>query len=205
MSGINDPGSSIENIAYAERKELNQDAKKRIAAEVVKHIPERTSIFVNIGTTTEAVAQALMRHSELRVVTNNLNVATTMSANPGFEVIVAGGIVRTRDRGIVGEATIDLIRQFRLDFAIIGISGIDETGALLDFDYREVRVSQAIMEQARHTLLVADHSKFGRNATVRVGHLSEIEALFTDKEPPSPWSEVLSRSGTKVYVAGASD
>ncbi len=205
MSGINDPGSSIENIAYAERKELNQDAKKRIAAEVVKHIPERTSIFVNIGTTTEAVAQALMRHSELRVVTNNLNVATTMSANPGFEVIVAGGIVRTRDRGIVGEATIDLIRQFRLDFAIIGISGIDETGALLDFDYREVRVSQAIMEQARHTLLVADHSKFGRNATVRVGHLSEIEALFTDKEPPSPWSEVLSRSSTKVYVAGASD
>ncbi len=205
MSGINDPGSSIENIAYAERKELNQDAKKRIAAEVVKHIPERTSIFVNIGTTTEAVAQALMRHSELRVVTNNLNVATTMSANPGFEVIVAGGIVRTRDRGIVGEATIDLIRQFRLDFAIIGISGIDETGALLDFDYREVRVSQAIMEQARHTLLVADHSKFGRNATVRVGHLSEIEALFTDKEPRSPWSEVLSRSSTKVYVAGASD
>jgi DeoR family glycerol-3-phosphate regulon repressor len=63
------------------------------------------------------------------VITNNLNVAAILSDNPDCEVIVAGGIVRSRDRGIVGEATIDFIRQFKVDIGLIGISGSRTTGA----------------------------------------------------------------------------
>ena len=86
-------------------------------------------------------------------------------------MVVAGGVVRARDGGIVGEAAIDLIRQFSVDFAVIGISGIDLDGALLDFDYREVRVAQAIIANSRQVFLAADHTKFGRNALVRLGQL----------------------------------
>lgn len=203
MNATTDTPSSVQNVAYSTRQELNRAEKEMIAAEVAKQIPDRASIFINIGTTTEAVARALMGHSGLRIVTNNLNVASIMSANPDFEVIVAGGIVRTRDRGIVGEATIDLVRQFRLDYAIVGISAIDESGALLDFDYREVRVSQAIIEQARKTYLVADSSKFGRNAMVRLGHVSQLDAVFTDKEPPARLKEALAGAGVDVHVASA--
>lgn len=108
------------------------------------------------------LARALTQHAGLHVVTNNLNVAAILADDPQCEVIVAGGVVRSRDRGIVGEATIDFIRQFRVDIGIIGISSVEADGTLRDFDPREVKVAQAIIEQSRAVWLVADCAKFGR-------------------------------------------
>jgi DeoR family glycerol-3-phosphate regulon repressor len=147
------------------------------------------------------VAKALRDHKGMRIITNNLNVAALLCDNPSFEVIVASGVVRPRDRGITGEAAIDFIQQFKVDFGVIGVSGIDGDGTLLDFDYREVRVSQAIMACSRKVLLVADHSKFGRNALVRLGHISQIDMLFTDRPPSEAMSRLLLKAKTAVYVA----
>lgn len=195
--------SSVENIAYEARQVLNQEAKRRIARTVARHIPDNASLIINIGTTTEEVAKALMDRHGLTVITNNLNVAGLMAANPEFQVIVAGGVVRSRDRGIIGEATVEFMRQFRVDFAIIGISGIDLDGTLLDFDWREVRVAQAIIENARTVYLCADHSKFGRSAMARLGHLRDVDALFTDLPPPPEIQAVLREVDTDLYVAEA--
>ena len=194
--------SSVENLSYSTRQVLCLEEKKRIAREVARHIPDHASLFINIGTTTEEVAKALMDHAGLRIITNNLNVAGIMSGKSEFEVIVAGGVVRPRDRGIVGEATIDLIRQFKVDIGIIGISGIDNEGELLDFDYREVRVAQTIIEHSRQVFLAADHSKFGRSAMVRLGNLSQIDVLFTDRPPPAAVRDMLGAAGVSVQVAG---
>ncbi|MBE0617843.1 MAG: DeoR/GlpR family transcriptional regulator, partial [Proteobacteria bacterium] len=194
--------SSVENVAYSTRQVLNQAEKDRIAQEVARHIPDKASLFLNIGTTTEAVARALGNHKGLRIITNNLNVAAIMSEKEDFEVVIAGGVVRSRDRGIIGQATIDFIRQFRVDMGIIGISGIDLDGTLLDFDYREVRVAQAIIENSRQVLLVADHSKFGRSAMVKLGHISQVDVFYTDKAPPAPLAEVMRTDDVKVVVAG---
>ena len=193
--------SSVENLSYSTRQVLCLEEKKRIAREVARHIPDHASLFINIGTTTEEVAKALMDHAGLRIITNNLNVAGIMSGKSEFEVIVAGGVVRPRDRGIVGEATIDLIRQFKVDIGIIGISGIDNEGELLDFDYREVRVAQTIIEHSRQVFLAADHSKFGRSAMVRLGNLSQIDVLFTDRPPPAAMRDMLGAAGVSVQVA----
>jgi DeoR family glycerol-3-phosphate regulon repressor len=193
--------SSVENVAYQARQVLHLEAKERIAAAIAARIPNQASLYITLGTTTEAVARALREHRGLRVITNNLNVASTLAENPGCEVIVAGGVVRHRDRGITGEATIDFMRQFKVDYAVMGISGIESDGTLLDFDYREVRVLQVIMGNARSVLLGADHSKFGRNALVRVGDLTEIAELFTDAEPPAPVQRILAEHGGRLVVA----
>jgi hypothetical protein len=150
---------------------------------------------------TEAIAQALVHHKRLRVITNNLNVATILSTNEKFEVIVAGGLVRHRDGGLIGEATIDFIQQFRVDVGIIGISGIDLDGTLLDFDYREVRAARAIIDNSRKVFLATDHTKFGRNAMVRLGNIDEIDSLFTDRMPPSGLVDVLTKAEVKLFVA----
>jgi DeoR family glycerol-3-phosphate regulon repressor len=170
-----------------------------------RYIPDRASIFINIGTTTEEVAKALQNHTGLRIITNNLNVASILRGNPSFEIIIAGGVVRHRDGGITGEATIDFIRQFKVDFGIIGISSIDVDGTLLDFDYHEVRVAQAIIENSRQVFLVADHSKFERCAMVRLGHISQVDALFTDQPPPAPIAELLNQSNVALYTADPSN
>ena len=192
--------SSVENVAYTTRQILCLEEKKRIAKQVAECIPDQASLFINIGTTTEEVARALLDHNKLRVITNNLNVALTLSANQSFEIIVAGGVVRSRDMGIIGEATIDFINQFKVDFGIIGISGIDEQGCLLDFDFREVRAARAIIDNSRQVFLVTDHTKFGRNAMVRLGQLSEIDALFTDKRPPDPLLEILQDHQVALHI-----
>ena len=106
-------------------------------------IPNNCSLFINIGTTTEEVARALVHHEGLLVITNNIHVAHDPACpGPKIEVIMAGGMLRKTDGGIVGESAVDFISQFKVDHAVIGASAIDEDGAMLDFDYREVRVAR---------------------------------------------------------------
>jgi len=193
--------SSVENVAYATRQVMHLKEKRSIAQMTANHIPDRASIFINIGTTTEEIAKALLKHTDLRIITNNLNVAAILRSNPSFEIIIAGGIVRQRDGGITGEATIDFIRQFKVDFGIIGISSIDVDGALLDFDYHEVRVAQAIIENSRQVFLAADHTKFERNAMIRLGDIEQIDALFTDQYPPEHIAALLAEKNVALYVA----
>jgi DeoR family glycerol-3-phosphate regulon repressor len=199
--GVRVPSSTIENIAHQQRLALHTEGKSCIARSVAAAVPNDCSLILNIGTTTEAIAQALLHHTGLRVITNNLNVATILSTNPQCEVIVVGGVVRGRDRGIVGEAAVDFIRQFKVDIALIGISGIEADGSLRDFDYREVKVSQTIISHAREVWLAADSSKFNRPAMVEVGHLSQIDRLFTDAPPPEPFPALLTEAQVRLEVS----
>ncbi|KAB2825025.1 MULTISPECIES: DeoR/GlpR family transcriptional regulator [Aliivibrio] len=189
--GATIPLSSV-NTAYTTRKVMQLNEKDTIAEALAKHIPDGATLFIDIGTTPESVAKALVKnHKDLRVVTNNINVAMILMANPDFKVILAGGEVRNRDGGIVGEATLDFIKQFRLDFGILGISGIDYDGSLLDFDYHEVRVKKAIIENSRSVYLAVDHTKFGRNAMVNLGSITELQMIITDQEPPEEIVAIL--------------
>lgn len=201
--GVRMPGSTTENIAYRQRQQLNEEAKRAIARTVARAVPDGCSLILNIGTTTEAVARELVRHRALRVITNNLNVAAILADNPDCEVIVAGGVVRSRDHGIVGETAVDFIRQFRVDIGLIGISGIEQDGTLRDFDLREVKVAQSIIGQSREVWLVADHSKFDRRAMIELARLDQIDILFTDRAPPMPYTQRLDEAGVRCVIASA--
>jgi DeoR family glycerol-3-phosphate regulon repressor len=193
--------SSTENVEYDQRKVMSLKEKQKIAEMVAEKIPDKASLFINIGTTTEEIAKKLCDHKRLSVITNNLNVASIMSKNSDFEVIITGGLVRHRDGGIIGPLTIDFIQQFRVDYGIIGISGIDLDGTMFDFDYREVRAAKSIIANSRKVFLAADHKKFGRNAMVRLGNVAEVDALFTDTQPPATLSEIIAQTNLKLYVA----
>ena len=170
-----------ENMEYDARRSIAAQDKKAIGKAAADLIPSNSSLFINIGTTTEAVGEALVEHAGLMVITNNINVANRLRLFPSIEVVIAGGVVRRSDGGIVGEAAVDFIKQFKVDFAVIGSSAIDNDGALLDYDYREVKVAQAIMANARHVILVADSTKFERTAPVRIGHISQVNTFVTDR------------------------
>ena len=192
--------TSVENIGYSARQLLCLEEKRIIARMVAGQIPAKASVFINIGTTTEEIARELLKKDGLRVITNNLNVAVILSKNPRIEIFMAGGVVRNRDCGITGHAALDYINQFRADFCVVGISGIDEKGDLLDFDYQEVMVARAIIASSARVCLVADNTKFGRNAMVRLGHLSDIDELFTDKTPPKKILSLLREHHVNLHV-----
>lgn len=175
--------SGVSNIGYGDRRALNREIKIKIARRAAQLIPDNASLFLNIGTTTEAVAHALHAHRNLMVVTNNLNVANILAANPTCDVVVAGGSLRRSDGGLVGDLAALAIDRFKVDFAVIGASAIDLSGDLLDFDPEEVRVSQQVIKAARATILVADATKFTRKAPVKIASLAQVDHFVTDRIP----------------------
>lgn len=195
--------SGTENMLYEQRRLIASDEKAAIGAAAAAIIPDDASLFINIGTTTEAVGEALLKHGRLMVITNNINVANRMRVFPQFEVVIAGGVVRGSDGGIVGEAAVDFIRQFKVDYAVIGVSAIDQDGALLDFDFREVKVAQAIIANARHVILVSDATKFERAAPVRIGHLSQVDSFVTDLCSNPTIREICRENSVQLIETGS--
>ena len=193
--------SSTSNIGYEQRRTLNARSKAAMARACAQRIPNNISLFLNIGTSTEAVARELRNHRNLLVITNNMNVANILAETQECEVVVTGGNLRRVDGGLVGKLATDTILQFKFDLAVIGCSALDRDGDLLDFDIQEVGVSQAILQQSRRTYLVADASKLKRNAPARIASLSAIGTMFTDAPLPGDLPEKCAAWDTEVVVA----
>jgi DeoR family glycerol-3-phosphate regulon repressor len=192
--------SGVVNVGYESRRLVAPEGKRLIGRKAAELIPDNSSLLINIGTTTEQVATALRGKRGLLVITNNINVVNILRGIQEIEVIVAGGVMRHSDGGIVGEAAVDFIRQFKVDYAVIGTSAIDEDGTLLDYDYREVKVARAIMESARKSILVADSTKYERRASVRIGHISQLTYFVTDVAPPPRLGEVCREHGVRIEL-----
>lgn len=190
-----------ENLAYPARQILNIDAKRRIARLVAAEIPAGASLFFGIGTTPEQCALTLVDHPGLRVMTNNLNVAMVLSANPDCEITVAGGRLRNLDRDVVAGEAHGFFTRFSVDIGIYGVGGVAEDGTLLDFSPDEVHMRATLARHCRQRFLVLDGSKFGRRATIRGGHITEATAVFTDRPTPDVIAATLRDAGVRV-VAG---
>jgi DeoR family glycerol-3-phosphate regulon repressor len=193
--------SGVVNIIYEERRRLNEAGKKAIAVKCAHAIPQGASVFMNIGTTTEAVARQLLDHENLLVVTNNLNIANILSANHSCEIILAGGILRRADGGIVGGMTVEMVKQFKFDFSVLGCSAIDSDGDLLDFDGQEVMVSSTAIKRSRKIMVLADYLKFQRTAPLKICSLGDADFLFTDATLSKDLMANCESWGTEVVMA----
>lgn len=190
--------SSTTNIGYSDRRELNLGAKFDIAKQCAQRIPNDSSLFLNIGTTTEAVAKELLNHEGLLVVTNNINVAIILSENPKIDVVVTGGSLRRSDGGLIGYLAEQTIEQFRFDYGIIGCSALTSQGDILDFDIQEVGVSKTIIKHCKEIFLVADASKFERDAPVLIGTLGDVDVFFSDKPVALECKRICDQNSTQI-------
>lgn len=191
---------SASNRDYSERRKLHADRKEKIGALAALLIPDNCSITLNIGTTTEQVARALVNHRDLVVLSNNINIINTLMGARSKELILVGGAVRQSDGAIVGEDAVEFISRFKVDFAVIGASALDADGSVLDYDAREVSVARAILRNARTRLLVCDGSKFERTAPVRICDISELDYVITDTAPPQAFAEAAQKSQTEILT-----
>ncbi len=173
--------SGVSNIMYEERRRLNETSKREIAQRCASSIPDNASVFMNIGTSTEAVARELLDHENLLIVTNNLNIAHILAANPSCKIILTGGELRRSDSGIVGGLTAEMVKQFKFDYSVLGCSAIDADGDLLDFDDQEIMVSKAAIQRSRKVMVVADCIKFQRKAPLTICTLADVDVLFTNR------------------------
>lgn len=200
LHGPTRPGREQANLDYLTRLHINPDGKNHIGRLTAKIIPNDASIFINIGTTTECVASHLTRHIGLLAITNNINIANTLRRSEAIRVMTAGGLVRHEDGGIVGDATEEFMDRFKVDYAIMGCSALDEDGTILEFDVREIRVAQSIIRNARSVILVADNTKFQRKAPVRLGSLGQVDFLVSDRPVPEPVSDYCQANSVQIIT-----
>ncbi len=188
-------GASLPSVGLAETyhggRESHWEEKQRIARVVASRIPDGSSLFIGIGAAPEAVARALLDHRDLRIVTNNLNVAYLLTARDDFMVSIAGGAIRNCDGAILGEESHGLVRQFRMDFAILGVSGVDDLGGLLTADLQERHISRSMLEHANRCFVIVEHWQFIHSGMVHLAKLAEVDTVFTDQALPEPVAQQL--------------
>lgn len=183
--------SSVVNVPYEARRDTLSAEKEAIAQAVAAEIADASSVFIDIGTTAETVARALVGKRDLRIVTNNLNVVAIFAGRDDVEITVSCGQVRQRDLAILGDASAEFVERFQLDFSILGVVSITAEGDILDYSLGDARLTQAILACGRQAFVVADHSKFGRPSMVKVAHVRQAHTLFTDRLPEgSSWRQL---------------
>ena len=169
---------------FQRRMQVNRAGKQAVAGLVRGLIRDGDSLILDNGTTTTYVAEALAGLSSLVAVTNSAQIACRLAARGDNRVFMAGGELSGDDASAFGAGSIEFVRQFEVQYALISVAGITARGDLVDFHLFEAEFARAAMRQARETWVIADLSKFGREAPVRVCELAAIDVIICDGEPP---------------------
>jgi DeoR family fructose operon transcriptional repressor len=174
--------------------------KERIARAALDELPDGGSIIIDAGTTTVRLAELLPMDRELTVVTHSIPVAAALVSRPNVTLHLLGGIVRGRTLAAVGEWTRAQVAEVFADVAFMGTNGISVERGLTTPDVAEASVKKALIDAARRTVVLADHSKFGREDFARVAPLSAVDTVITDAGIDVELAEDMENAGPRVVV-----
>jgi DeoR family glycerol-3-phosphate regulon repressor len=187
---------------FGKRMNEHVEAKQLISARVATLIKDGDSIMLDTGSTTAYVARALGEHRNLSVVTNCTEIARTLAREASNRVHLCGGALRSDDCATFGSSAIDFVRQFQVNYAILSIGGVTADGGFMDYHLEEAEFSRAVIAQAKKTIVVADHSKFGNPNFIRVCDFDEVDMIVVEQAPSAEIEAALLEAGTAVINAG---
>ncbi len=167
------------------------EQKQRIAAAAADLVPPTGAVLIDSGTTTAALAANLPRGSSLVAVTNALPVALALMAHPQLTVHMLGGRVRAATMATVDSWALRDLQEVQADVAFVGTNAFSLGHGLSTPDAAEAAVKSAMVESARLTVLLADHTKFGRDALFKYADLDAIDVLITDDGMSRPDAQSL--------------
>jgi DeoR family fructose operon transcriptional repressor len=184
----------------ADRETHASGQKDRIARAALDELPEGGSIILDAGTTTVRLAELLPTDRELTVVTHSIPVASVLISRPNVTLQLLGGTVRGRTLAAVGEWTRAQIAEVFADVAFMGTNAISVEHGLTTPDIAEAAVKRSLIDAARRTVVLADHTKFGRESFAKVAPLSDIDTVITDVELDVELAEDIENAGPRVVV-----
>jgi len=164
----------------ARRSGLMVAEKDRIGKAALAEVPEEGAVLIDAGTTTAQFAQLLPPDRELTVVTNCAPIAVAVAVKPRIKVLLLGGRVRGRTLAAVGDWTTAALSQIYIDVAFVGTNGFSAQRGLTTPDPAEAAAKRAMIDAARRTVVLADHTKFGADALMRFAALRDVDVLVTD-------------------------
>lgn len=191
--------------SYGARSTVRLKEKRAIALAAMSLIKSGQSLFLDGGTTTAALAEELKAVPDLNILTNSLQVATTMASTQertGSRVFLLGGVIVHEPPETGGASTINDIYRFKADLALLSPFGVDISGAATNFFEHTGEIARAMVANSAGVVLIADHSKIGVTSRVRFCELDRVSALVTDKKAKAlPALAALSNAVGRVIVA----
>ncbi len=170
---------------FEDRMAVNMEGKRLIGAAAAALVTDGASLTLDSGTTTLCIAEALTERRRLTVYTNDVHIAARLAGRNDNVVIVTGGEYIASDGAMVGRDTTTMLANYFPDFAFVGVAALTAHPWLMDFTREAAEMRAVMLAHARTRVLVADHTKFGKSAPVRVANLEKVDMLITDR-PLSP-------------------
>jgi DeoR/GlpR family transcriptional regulator of sugar metabolism len=192
---------SSEERPFALRTLLNSDEKVRIGRQALELVHNGETIFIAGGTTTLEFARLLPSQRRVTVITNALRVVDLLVDQPGIDLIVLGGAVRPGEQTMHGLLTDLGVTQFRADKLFYGVEAISLQHGLTHSQTVEVSTDRAYANAATQTIILADHTKFGKVAPALVMPLDKVHVIVTDRGLAPSITESLCDKGIQVILA----
>lgn len=186
---------------FQTRLQDSPDAKRRIAGCVAGMVADGSSLFLDVGSTTAFIADALRDHRRLTVVTNSVVVAYKLATRNGNRVYFAGGELRAQDGGSFGPDATAFVENFSPDLAILSTTGLSAAHGFMLFDLAEARLARLVLTRATRTIVAADSRKFNRIAPVTLGDPQRVRMLVTEAAPPADIAAAAAEWGMEIRIA----
>lgn len=183
-------------LGYKTAQDLAE--KRRIAEYALAYVDTARVIGMTGGTTVTEFARGLMNRDSLTIVTNALNIATSLLANPGLRVLVAGGEARSSSLETIGPIAEAFIAEYNVDVAFLGVDGVDPVAGCTNYDPVGSRANGALQQRARFTVVLADATKISKVALTQVCPLSDVDVLVTDRRAPLDVVNAIRALGCEV-------
>lgn len=186
---------------FTVRKEINLEAKGKIAAKAAAFVEEGDTIAVDSGTTALEFARALQSFRNLTIVTPSLHIASLFLSNPGVETILAGGIVRKTEGSLIGDITRRTFENLYFDKFFMSTAGLSVEAGFTEYILDDAEIKKIIISHSKKTIALMDSRKLGQTAFSQVCKLSEVDILVTDKEPGIEIKQSLYKNSVEIQTA----
>lgn len=178
------------------------ESKWKIAAAAVKLINDGSTVILDSGSTTEALARQLNGFRSVTVIANAVNIAAELVRKPGITVLMVGGLLRSASFSCVGPEAQDMLSQFKVDQTFLGMGGVSLDAGLTNRSVQEVPIKQAMIRAGAQVIVLVDSSKIGKVVFARVAPLSAIDLIVTDDAISAEQLEAFREKGVQVLVSG---
>ncbi len=199
-------GAFLKNVeaqvrAFSLANQDNMDKKERIANKCMEFIESGDSIILDSGSTTTEIAKKLRGIKSLTVITNALNIALMLGAEPGIEVIMTGGEFKPPTLSLTGQKAADFFKGLNVQKLFLATAGLSLKSGLTYPSISDIVVKKAMIEAAETTYLVADSTKMGKTAFASMGALSLVDYIIIDDGIDEKHKQVFKDHEIELIIA----
>lgn len=184
--------------ALTVREKTMRREKSAIAEYCAQQIPEGSAVYLDNGSTTVEIADALRGKQNIAVLSHSLPVLNILSHAKNIQLISVSGIYEPRAKGFFGDLALRMLRQFRIDIAFLGVTAVDAEDGVMSAVFYEQALKKVLVERAKKKILAIDHTKIGGSSFLKVCDLHEIDGIVTDKFADATFIAKAKRMGIEV-------